>query len=117
MKPPPRVLRGSGGRHKRSGSVLLSPSTVFQTRKPPQAPAERFVTLAPEDGIVFARRERCRRCSRSLWAWYFLNVAGERMSQRAQPLQPCRNMPLCNAELQGLEPGCMSWLIAGGWNA
>ena len=116
MKPPPQ-LRSDGGRRKRSGSLLFSPGSVIQTRQPPQALASRFVTLAPENGIVFARRERCRRCSKSLWAWYFLDKAGERISQQAQPLQPCRNMPLCKAELQGLERGCMNLLIAEGWNA
>ena len=116
MRPPLRFGSG-GGRLKRSGLLLFSPDTVIQTRQPPQALASRFITLSPENGIVFVRREICRRCARPLWAWYFLDKAGERISQQAQPLQPCRNMPLCKMELQGLEPGCMAGLMAGGWNA
>ena len=119
MKPPPPPQfrdRGSSGRHQRSGSLLIA-GNLDQVRRPPQALAARFITLTPEKGIVFARRAICRRCARPLWAWYFLNLMSELISQQAQPLQPCRNMPLCKLELQGLEPGCMAGLIFGGWNA
>ena len=74
MKPLPQV-RSSGGRHQRSGSVLLRPGTLSQTRKPPQAPPETLITFEPQRECVFCRREVCR-CGRTRWIIYGLTPHG-----------------------------------------
>ena len=100
MKPPPQV-QGDGGRLKRSGSVLLSPGTVDQTRRPPQAPDPNF-TLEPQDEALLIRVERCRKCPGKVLAHYLVDENGFAGGWGGGAIGECGRPDRCCDKLIGL---------------
>ena len=60
---------------------------------------------AQQDAAYFARRERCRKCTAMVWAFYHFTADGMAVGWGALPIGACGRPDRCGEKLEWLDDG------------